>query len=65
MLGVSVWIPQIGSLGVEYGLTTAFAIVSILPVIAFIVYLIWWIKLKVSGGYQIVTLKASNAGDSA
>lgn len=57
MLGVSVWIPQIGSFGEMYGLTTAFSIVSILPVIAFIVYLVWWIKLSLTDGYRIVKLK--------
>ncbi len=60
MLGVSVWIPQIGTLGVTYGLTTAFSIVSILPAIAFLVYLVWWIKLGRTGGYQIVNLNKSN-----
>ncbi|MFC1619456.1 sugar MFS transporter [Candidatus Neomarinimicrobiota bacterium] len=57
MLGVSVWIPQIGKLGVTYGLTTAFSIVSILPAIAFFIYLIWMIKLGLTGGYKIVNLK--------
>ena len=56
MLGVSVWIPQIGSLGQTYGLTTAFAIVSILPAIAFIIYAFWWMKLGRSGGYKIAKL---------
>jgi len=57
MLGVSVWILQIGSLGQTYGLTTAFSIVSILPAaIAFVVYLLWWIKLGRIGGYKIVSL---------
>lgn len=56
MLGVSVWIPQIGSLGQTYGLTTAFSIVSILPAVAFVVYLLWWIKLGRTGGYKIVKL---------
>jgi len=60
MLGVSVWIPQIGSLGQAYDLPTAFSVVSILPAIAFLVYLLWWIKLTRSGGYQIVKL-AENA----
>ena len=60
MLGVSVWIPQIGSLGQTYGLTTAFSIVSILPAIAFLVYLVWWIKLGRTGGYKIVNLNKSN-----
>ena len=53
MLGVSVWVPQIGSLGQTYGLTGAFAIVSILPALAFVIYSIWWIKLGRSGGYRI------------
>jgi MFS family permease len=61
MLGVSVWIPQIGSLGVSYGLPTAFSIVSTLPAIAFIVYLVWWIKLGKTGGYKIVNLNKNIA----
>ncbi len=60
MLGVSVWIPQIGSLGQIYGLTTAFSIVSLLPAVAFVVYLLWWIKLGRTGGYQIVNLSKDN-----
>ena len=60
MLGVSVWVPQIGSLGEKYGLTTAFSIVSILPAIAFVIYFIWWIKLKKTGGYKIVHLKENS-----
>jgi len=36
---------------------TAFSIVSILPAVAFVVYLLWWIKLGRTGGYQIVNLK--------
>ncbi len=60
MLGVSVWIPQIGALGQTYGLTTAFSIVSILPAVAFVVYLSWWIKLGRTGGYQIVSLNKND-----
>jgi len=60
MLGVSVWIPEIGSLGQSYGLTTAFSIVSILPAIAFAVFMLWWIKLGRTGGYQIVNLNKNN-----
>lgn len=60
MLGVSVWIPQIGSVGHSYGLTTAFSIVSVLPAIAFFIFLIWLIKLKRGGGYQIINLNKTN-----
>jgi len=60
MLGVSVWIPQIGSLGQTYGLPTAFSIVSILPAIALLVYIGWWIKLSKTGGYKIVNLSKNN-----
>ena len=57
MSGVSIWIPQIGSLGQTYGLPSAFAIVSILPAIAFVVYVVWWINLGKTGGYKIVKLE--------
>lgn len=60
MLGVSVWIPKIGALGQSYGLIKAFSIVSILPAIAFIIFVFWLIKLGKTGGYRIVTLNKNN-----
>ena len=56
MLGVSIWIPRIGMLGDTYGLTGAFKIVSILPVIVFLIFSIWWIKMKNTGGYNAINL---------
>ncbi len=56
MAGVSIWIPRIGMLGDTYGLTGAFKIVSILPVIVFIIFISWWLKMKTTGGYNAVNL---------
>ena len=56
MLGVSIWIPKIGMLGDSYGLTGAFKIVSVLPLIVFVIFAIWWFQIKRSGGYEAINL---------
>ena len=56
MLGVSVWIPQIGSLSNTYGLIGAFKIVSGLPIIVFVIFALWWIQTNRSGGYKSINL---------
>lgn len=56
MLGVSLWIPSIGSLGNTYGLIGAFKIVSVLPLIVFVIFTIWWIIIVKSGGYKSIDL---------
>jgi nitrate/nitrite transporter NarK len=56
MLGVSIWIPRIGMLSDSYGLIGAFKIVSILPLVVFVIFAIWWIKLRRNGGYSPVNL---------
>ncbi|WP_020532605.1 MFS transporter [Flexithrix dorotheae] len=60
MLGVSIWIPQIGELSLTYGLTGAFKIVAILPAIAFLIFGAWWLKLKKEGGYVAVKLEGNS-----
>lgn len=56
MLGSSVWIPRIGMLSNTYGLIGALKIVSFLPIIVFVIFAIWWIKIKRTGGYKPINL---------